>query len=59
MKGSNMSVTATAVSNSARTADVPTLPTAPRRLARSRRLAGGTGQKDLVQTPTVSSFILR
>ena len=53
-----MSVNTTAaVSNSARTADVPTLPSAPKRLARSRRLAGGG--KDLGLTPTVSSFILR
>jgi hypothetical protein len=53
-----MSVSTTALT-AQRPSGVPTLPSAPRRLARSRRLAGGSSKASMGITPTVSSCPLR
>ena len=63
MKGTLMSInaitTASTTSSAARAAGVPVLPSAPRRLARSRRLAGGSYGSLVGLTATVSSCPLR
>lgn len=59
MKGTDIMSASTTALTAQRPSGVPTLPSAPRRLARSRRLAGGSSKAGMGITPTVSSCPLR